>query len=132
MGFLEALKRWLIGVRMTLPAPILDRFPELARIHFRQGGVPLRIGGLALGRHSVGGVTLWRTVFLAPRHPLSTELLLHESRHVEQFEASLAFPLRYLWETLRRGYHRNRFEIEARAYAQARLQDAMSSSTEDA
>jgi hypothetical protein len=48
-------------------------------------------------------------------------LLLHEIRHVAQFEASAAFPLLYLWESLRRGYVRNRFEVDARAYAAARV-----------
>jgi hypothetical protein len=54
---------------------------------------------------------------------LSVELLLHEARHVQQFEASLTFPILYLWESLRRGYVRNRFEVDARAYAAARLRE---------
>jgi len=49
------------------------------------------------------------------------ELALHELRHVHQFESSLAFPILYLWESVRRGYVRNRFEVDARAYAAARL-----------
>jgi len=52
---------------------------------------------------------------------MSAELLLHELRHVHQFQASAAFPLQYLWETLRRGYFANRFEVDARAYAAHRV-----------
>ena len=52
------------------------------------------------------------------------ELLLHELRHVHQFEASPAFPVLYLWESLFRGYHRNRFEADARAYASSRVRGA--------
>jgi hypothetical protein len=64
---------------------------------------------------------LWRTVFLAPHARLDAELLLHELRHVHQFEASAAFPLLYLWESLFHGYRGNRFEADARAYASSRL-----------
>jgi hypothetical protein len=46
---------------------------------------------------------------------------LHEIRHVQQFQASVSFPVQYLWESLRRGYYANRFEVDARRYASARL-----------
>lgn len=41
----------------------------------------------------------------------------HELQHVAQYERHgiAGFVLRYLWESLRRGYHANRFEAEARA-----------------
>jgi hypothetical protein len=71
---------------------------------------------------SVGAVTLWRTVFLAPHARLDAELLLHELRHVHQFQSNPAFPLLYLWDTLRRGYAGNRFEVDARQYAARRVQ----------
>ena len=54
-------------------------------------------------------------------------LLLHELRHVHQFEASLAFPLLYLWESLVHGYKDNRFEADARAYAAHRLRSQSAS-----
>jgi hypothetical protein len=47
--------------------------------------------------------------------------LLHEPRHVAHFEASRAFPILYLVESLRRGYWHNRFEVDAREYALRRL-----------
>jgi hypothetical protein len=46
---------------------------------------------------------------------------LHELRHVHQFRASIAFPVRYLWESVRRGYHRNRYETDAQQYAARRV-----------
>jgi hypothetical protein len=74
-----------------------------------------------LGQRSAAAITLWHTVFLAHGVPLDPELLLHELRHVYQFQASAAFPMRYLWESIRRGYHANRYEADARDYAAARL-----------
>jgi len=43
--------------------------------------------------------------------------LRHELCHVKQYEEHgfLLFIARYLWESLRKGYHNNRFEVEARA-----------------
>jgi hypothetical protein len=121
---------------MRLPDALLTQHPELARAHWRSGGLPPRIGGWLLGQPTVGGVTLWRVVFLAPGVGRdlygATELLLHELGHVEQFLASGAFPFRYVWESLRHGYHRNRYEIEAQAYAVSRLEAARRASlTED-
>lgn len=43
--------------------------------------------------------------------------LQHELIHVEQFEkyGYTKFILMYLWEFLKRGYYKNKFEVEARA-----------------
>ena len=43
--------------------------------------------------------------------------LRHELKHVEQFRRHgfFRFLLLYAWESLRKGYHDNRFEVEARA-----------------
>lgn len=124
MGPLAALKHALIGTSLRLPGELVLRFPELAAVRFRVGGLPPRIGGWALGTHSVAAITLWRTVFLAPRAPLEPALLLHELRHVHHFESDRAFPVLYLWESLRRGYRKNRFEIDANRYAALRLRGA--------
>ncbi len=42
--------------------------------------------------------------------------LKHELKHVEQFEnfGLLRFAVMYLFEWLKHGYHKNRFEVEAR------------------
>ena len=133
MGALTRLAAALIGVPHALPPELLRRFPELAGARWRSGGLPPRIGGWALGTRSVAAITLWRTVFLAPGAPASAELLLHELRHVHQFGASRVFPVRYLLDSLRHGYARNRYEADARAWAAARLQAGSSPpSIEDA
>ena len=80
----------------------------------------------------MSGITLWRTIWLVSDDALEAELLLHEIRHVQQFQASATFPLLYIWESMRRGYHGNRFELDARRYASARLsQRGVSPSTQD-
>ncbi len=106
---------------MSLTASLLDRFPELRRARFRRGGILVRIGGWCLGRPSVAGITLGRTVWLAPDAVADAPLLLHEIRHVQQFAAIWWFPLRYLWASLCHGYRDNRYEVDARAYVEARL-----------
>ncbi len=111
----------LIGRPVPAPDELLERFPELAQVRFRRGGLPPRIGGWMLGTRSVAAITLWRTIWLAPGIGWSPALLLHELRHTHHFQASLSFPLEYVWESLRRGYHNNRFERDADDFAARRL-----------
>ena len=113
--------RAVVGARTTLPAPLLQQYPELAEARWRRGGLPLRIGGWCLGRATVAGITLGRTVWLAPGVSYAPELLLHELRHVHQFAADRAFPLRYVWRSLRHGYLRNPYEADARQFAASRV-----------
>ena len=123
---LRRLLTFVYGTHIQLPAPLLARYPELRRAHWRRGGVALRIGGWCLGQRTVSGITLWRVVALAPGVALEPELLLHELRHVHQFEADRAFPLRYLWRSVRDGYADNPYESDARAYAARRVAGASS------
>jgi hypothetical protein len=125
---LERLRSALIGVPVALPEDLAASFPELTEARYRRGGLPPRVGGWALGVGSVAGITLWRTVFLAPDVPFSAELLLHELAHVRQFGESRAFPARYVLESVRVGYRRNRFEVAAQRFAALRLREAGSSS----
>jgi hypothetical protein len=37
----------------------------------------------------------------------------HELQHVIQAETVRFFYIKYVWESIRKGYHRNRFELEA-------------------
>lgn len=111
----------MAGQSIELPEPLTDAWPELRTLRYRRGGLPLRIGGWLLGQATVAAVTLGRTIYLAPRTRLDPELLLHELRHVQQFSESRSFPLHYIWESLRRGYHANRFEADAREYAARRI-----------
>lgn len=122
----------LIGAPHRLPRDLFEEFPELRLVRWRLGGVPPRIGGWCLGRRSVSAITLGRTVFLAPDARLSAELLLHELAHVRQFEESPVFPFRYLWESIRRGYYMNRFEVDARAFAADRVHRALSTAAQAA
>jgi hypothetical protein len=112
---------FLVGRAISLPANLLTGYPELAHAAYRRGGLPPRIGGWCLGQRTVAAITLGRTVWLGDTTPFDTELLLHELRHVAQFEASRAFPFLYVWESLRRGYQANRYEVDARLYAAARM-----------
>lgn len=121
MGALSGLLQAIIGRVVELPPQLAEQYPELREAQYRVGGLPLRIGGWSLGASTVSGITLWRTIWVDPRIVWEAELLLHEIRHVQQFQASVSFPLQYIWESLRRGYHANRFEVDARRYASARL-----------
>ena len=111
----------LAGKPIALPQELLARYPELARATWRRGGLPVRVGGWCLGQKTVSAITLWHIIWLAPDCAFAEELLLHELRHVDQFGSNAAFPFLYVWESLTRGYHRNRFEVDARAYAAARV-----------
>jgi len=111
----------IIGNRMTLPPALLAQYPELAEARWRRGGLPVRIGGWCLGRATVAGITLGRTIWLAPNARLAPELLLHELRHVYQFASDRAFPLRYVWGSLRHGYTQNPYEADARQFAARRV-----------
>jgi hypothetical protein len=118
--------RWLLGTPCTLPAPLLARHPELRQARWRRGGLALRVGGWCLGRSTVAGITLWHTIWLAEHVVPEPELLLHELRHVHQFQEDRAFPIKYLWQSLRHGYVDNPYERDAHAYAARRLADASS------
>lgn len=118
----NAALRGLFGEDLTLPEGLVERYPELATLRFRRGGLPLRVGGWMLGQATVAAITLGRTIFLAPATRLDPELLLHEFRHVQQFSERRTFPFRYIWQSLRRGYHANRYEADARSYAARRLE----------
>lgn len=111
----------IVGAPVELPPHLAASYPELRGARYRRGGLPPRVGGWSLGTPTVAGITLWRTVWLAAQTHWDEELLLHEIRHVHQFQASASFPLCYIWESLRRGYHANRFEVDARRYAARRL-----------
>jgi len=121
MGAGSRFVRALIGERFELPEDMIRRYPELAEARYRRGGLPVRIGGWSLGTSTAAAITLWRTVFIAPAVALDDELLLHELRHVHQFLEHRAFPVSYLWQSIRYGYTRNAYEVDARRYSASRL-----------
>ncbi|MGH7626554.1 MAG: hypothetical protein ACREOJ_14710 [Gemmatimonadaceae bacterium] len=124
MEIVERLVAAVSGSPVPLPTELAHRFPDLGVVRLRRGGLPTCIGGWMLGQRRVAAITFWRTIFVAPDVPLTGELLLHELRHVHQFGATATFPVRYIWEGLRHGYHRNRYETDAREYASERLRAA--------
>lgn len=121
MAYSDAAIKGLVGEALALPETLTERYPELVTLRFRRGGLPLRVGGWMLGQATVAAITLGRTIFLAPATRLDPELLLHEFRHVQQFSERKMFPFHYIWQSLRRGYHANCYEADARSYAADRL-----------
>jgi hypothetical protein len=121
MGIGARLVAAITGRKIDLPPAFTDLYPDLAEVSYRRGGLPARFAGWALGTSSAAAITLWNTVFIAAATPLSAELLLHELRHVQQFLERKTFPLSYLWQSLRYGYDRNAYEIDARRYSALRL-----------
>ena len=79
-----------------------------------------RLAAWKLGVPAVA-ITIGRTIHLHRAEPaelLSNQAWLrHELCHVEQFRrfGMPRFIFLYLWESFRRGYTQNRFEVEARA-----------------
>jgi hypothetical protein len=72
-------------------------------------------------RSSGAAMVLGKTIHL---HNTSTNEFLqnkkwvkHELCHVQQFKQHgyLLFLIKYVWESLRKGYYNNKFEVEARA-----------------
>jgi hypothetical protein len=112
----------LFGEPIDLNPRLLRDFPELGSARYRRGGAPPYVGGWCLGARSVAAIALGRTVWIAREADLRPDLLLHEHAHVEQWRTVPWFAVRYVWESVRRGYVNNRFEIAARQAADARLQ----------
>lgn len=131
MGLVGRIRTAMIGKAERLPREVVARYPELDRLRLRRGGLPPRVGGWALGRATVAAITLRQWVFLAPDVPAQAPLLLHELRHLQQFEAVPLFPIRYLWASLRHGYHDNPFEADARDFSARRLRARETSSAGD-
>lgn len=121
MGAVSRLVGSLIGERIELPRDLATRFPELEEATYRRGGLPVRIAGWALGMSSAAAITLWKTVFIGRDTLIDADLLLHELRHVHQFSEHKAFPVSYLWQSIRYGYSRNAYEVDARRYSASRL-----------
>ena len=97
-----------------VPADVIDRVrlvehSRFARLH---------------GRH-VAATTRTGTIYLAGsrrRFVADPDLVLHEYFHVlRQWNTGTLTTWRYVVESLRRGYRRNRFEVEARAFTRARV-----------
>src|SRR5262249_1393445 len=63
---LKNLGQAFMGRPTELPSHLITRYPELAHVRWRRGGLPVRVGGWCLGQSTVAAITLWRTIWLAP------------------------------------------------------------------
>jgi hypothetical protein len=85
----------------------------------KENSLLAKIAAFKLGSRKVAMV-LGRTIHL---HNTSKEAFLqnhrwvkHELCHVRQFKQHgyILFIIKYLWESIRSGYHNNKYEVEAR------------------
>lgn len=92
---------------------------EMTRVRIKENSIIARIAAYKLGSKSVAMV-IGKTIYL---HNCSKEDFLndqrwvnHELTHVKQYNELGLFRFLglYLLETLKRGYEKNRFEVEAR------------------
>lgn len=90
------------------------------KVYIRENSPVARLAAWKLESQNMA-ITLGHTIHL---HGVSTAGFLdnkkwvcHELAHVKQFEryGFLPFLLKYAWESLRKGYRNNRWEVEARA-----------------
>ncbi len=89
------------------------------KIRIKEQSWLARLAARKLGTQTVA-ITLGRTIHL--HNTLRADFLknktwvCHELAHVYQFEryGFFTFLFRYFWESLRKGYHYNRWEVEAR------------------
>ncbi|RYZ49937.1 MAG: DUF4157 domain-containing protein [Sphingobacteriales bacterium] len=97
---------------MNNEAPYLVRIKEqswVARLAARKLGFPQV--ALVIG-NTIHLYNTTRQEFLK-----SPRWLTHELKHVEQYRqnGTLPFLIKYLFESLKNGYYRNKYEMEARA-----------------
>lgn len=70
--------------------------------------------------HPAAAVTIGRTIVVHPSVLITPQLVRHELVHVAQWRRyPLTFPLRYVVNHFRYGYHDNPYEVEARAAEEA-------------
>ena len=88
--------------------------------HIKENSWLAKIAARKLKSHAVAMV-LGKTIHL---HNTTKEDFLkdtrwvkHELCHIKQFEQHgyIGFIIKYLWESIKKGYYNNRFEVEARA-----------------
>lgn len=90
------------------------------KIRIKEQSWPARLAAWKLGTKTMA-ITLGRTIHLYNTSKAdflgNKTWVCHELAHVRQFEryGFIPFLFRYFWESLRKGYYRNRWEVEARA-----------------
>lgn len=92
----------------------------MQQVRIRENSWLARIAAGRIGAERVAMV-IGKTIYLfhttAGEFLADTDWVCHELKHVEQYKryGTAGFLWRYLWETARKGYYNNRFEVEARA-----------------
>lgn len=92
---------------------------EIEEVRIKEHSFRARIAALCLGVNNVA-FTLGKTIYLhnATRREflLDERWVKHELKHVEQFgrHGYVGFICKYAFETLRKGYRNNKYEVEAR------------------
>lgn len=105
----------LLGSPLQEPVELPEELLHEGVVLRRGRWIPVLGGVLGRMRGPAAAVTLGRHIILHPSARPTRRLLAHELEHVRQWRADPLFPLRYTLESLRRGYHHNRYEAEARA-----------------
>ena len=78
-----------------------------------------KLAAKKLGTHSVA-IVLGKTIHLCNMGKISflqnEKWLKHELCHIRQFQkyGFVSFIGRYLWESIKKGYYNNKYEVEAR------------------
>ena len=89
------------------------------RIYIKENSFFAKIAAKKLGAESVAMV-LGKTIHLhgctKAYFLADTRWLKHELCHIKQVEenGTILFLIKYLWESLKKGYYNNKYEVEAR------------------
>jgi hypothetical protein len=73
---------------------------------------------LPLRRSWIGGITIYPLIFFKrTREEVSDTLFRHELQHIYQVQKLgwIRFYVSYLWQNIRVGYKKNKYELEANA-----------------
>ena len=88
--------------------------------HIKENSWLARIAAFKLKSASVAMV-IGKTIHLHGLNKVdllnNDRLLKHELCHIRQYKqhGTIGFLVKYMWESIRKGYYNNRFEVEARA-----------------
>lgn len=91
-----------------------------SKVNIREGSWIARLAAKKLSVEKVA-IVIGHTIHLhktsKEEFESDTRWVKHELCHVEQFEryGFINFICRYLWESLKKGYYNNKYEVEARA-----------------
>ena len=116
-----------------LPAHVRDALAEIFAVESAEVDsvrIVARSRFARLHGRRVAATTRRGVIYLAGSHRrfvADPELVLHEYFHVlRQWDTGALTTWRYIVESLRRGYHHNRYEVEARAFTRQNVLDFIS------